>query len=125
MGRPRKWESDAERMRALRNGREELEPGEAELVVEAIVVEPQPRALAPFPRNRAAPPLEQYVAEAREAARIVGEGIAKRKLPSASTSNGNVASPMASEDTEARVAKAEAYARWRWQGYADGEIASL
>ena len=83
------------------------------------------RSLAKYEPGRAAPPLEEYVAEAREAARIVGVGIAKRKLPSASTSNGNVASPMAAEDTEARVAKAEAYARWRWQGYADGEIASL
>jgi len=102
-----------------RQQREEAQADDSEHVL-------RERALGtPYLPGRPAPALEDYVREACEAARIVGEAIARRKLPSASTSNGNVASPLADEDTKARVAKAEAYARWRWQGHQAGEIASL
>lgn len=79
-------------------------------VAEAIPGSSLPR----FPKDRPAPPLEEYVAEHVEAAkRLVAGGL---KDPRQFT-----------EKTEGddRVSRAEAYARWRWQGYKDGEIASL
>lgn len=62
-----------------------------------------------FARNRPAPPLEEYVAEQVEAVRrLVGNGL---KNPV--------------HQGEDRVVRAERYARWRWHGFIDGEIARL
>lgn len=67
-----------------------------------------------FKRNRPAPPLEEYVAHhVNETKRLVAEGL---KDPQQFTD------PTPGDD---RVSRAEKYARWRWQGYIDGEIASL
>ncbi len=67
-----------------------------------------------LPLNRPAPPLEEYVAEHVEAARrLVAAG---QKSPQQFTE------PTPGDD---RVGRAEKYARWRWQGYKDGEIESL
>jgi hypothetical protein len=73
-------------------------------------------------RDRPAPPLEEYVAEMKEAARKVGESMMARRLTEASTEKERKS---ALEDIEFRVADAERYARWRWQGYKNAEIASL
>jgi hypothetical protein len=67
-----------------------------------------------FPRNRPAPPLEEYVAEQVEAVRrLLAQGL---KDPRQFTE------PTPGDD---RMSRAEKYARWRYQGFIDGEIASL
>ena len=111
MGRPRKWASDADRKRAQRG--DETEP------VDIAVINEGPSVLQPFPKNRPAPDLEIYVAEAREAARITAEAMALRRTGNPERSE------LDKVDIEDRVKKAESYARWRWQGYRDGEIVSL
>lgn len=66
-------------------------------------------SLPRFPRNRDTPPLEEYVADALEAVRrLVAAGL-KNEV----------------HRGEDRFARAERYARWRWQGYKDGEIKEL
>lgn len=65
-------------------------------------------------RDRPCPPLEEYVAEHVEAARrLVAQGLKDPK---------QFTEPTPGDD---RVSRAEKYARWRWQGFKDGEIASL
>jgi hypothetical protein len=66
--------------------------------------------LQPYRKNRPAPPLEEYVSAQ------VGEVKVLVAL-------GRVTNPI--HLGEDRVARAERYARWRWQGYIDGEIKSL
>ncbi len=63
-----------------------------------------------FKLNRPCPPLEQYVAEQ--------VGVVKMMV-----ATGQLSNPV--HEGEDRVARAERYARWRWHGYRDGEIASL
>ncbi len=73
-------------------------------------------------KNRPAPPLEDYVAEMVLAARRVGENIMRRTLPENASSKERAE---ALQEIEDRVAAAEKYARWRYQGYKDAEIVSL
>lgn len=62
-----------------------------------------------LPKNRSAPPLEEYVAsELEHVRRLVAAGL-KNEV----------------HRGEDRFARAERYARWRWQGYKDGEIKEL
>ncbi len=62
-----------------------------------------------FARDRPCPPLEEYVAEQVEASRrLIGRGL---KNPV--------------HEGDDRLVRAEKYARWRWQGFKDGEVASL
>lgn len=75
-----------------------------------------------IPKDRPAPPLEEYVEEMKAASRKVGEKMMARRLTEASTDKER---RVALEDIELRVAAAERYARWRWQGYKDAEVASL
>lgn len=74
-----------------------------------------------LPRGRTAPPLELYVAKALELARIEGE----RKYARLGDPLNQKEANERKDDIASRVEKAEGYARWRWQGYLDGEIASL
>lgn len=120
MGRPRKWSSDAERKAAQRGNGELPEdvPGSRD-EIESPELEPGPPALRAFPLNRNAPSLERYVAEAIEGARIEAvRQLARKGFGGMSASDSEI-------DIESRIAKAESYARWRWHGYRDGEIASL
>lgn len=117
MGRPRKWESDADRKRAIRNA----PPAEsaieaADALASATTTEPE---LVALPKYRPAPDLGLYVREAREAARLDAEARAARYASS------GAAGVEAAIDIEARVDAAERYARWRWQGYRDGQIVRL
>ena len=73
-------------------------------------------------KDRPAPPLDEYVAEMALAARRVGENIMARTLPDTATPKERAE---ALREIEDRVAAADKYARWRWQGYKDAEIASL
>jgi hypothetical protein len=67
-------------------------------------------ALKPYRKNRPAPPLEQYVAQqVGEVKVLVATGRLTNEI----------------HRGEDRIARAERYARWRWQGYKDGEIKSL
>ncbi len=75
-----------------------------------------------IPKDRPAPPLEEYVDEMKAAARRTGEKMMARRLTEASTDKER---RVALEDVELRVAAAEKYARWRYKGYKDAEIASL
>jgi hypothetical protein len=59
-----------------------------------------------LPPGRPAPPLEEYVAAHVEACRLAIEDGLK-------------------DPDGQRLARAERYARWRWQGYVDGHIGSL
>lgn len=153
MGRPRKWGSDAERMQ-VRREREALvagdysgleqgqavapvnvepsseppEPGGVviagvKLTPASEIEAPQEELLPVLPVNRPAPELEAYVAEAREGARIVAEQKPKRLLRVGQSVRERDQEYL--QDIEDRVAKAEAYARWRWHGYQAGEVASL
>lgn len=67
-------------------------------------------SLPRFRRDRPAPPLEQYVA--------VSVGDVKVLV-----ATGQLTNPV--HGGEDRVGRAERYARWRWQAYKDGEVASL
>lgn len=116
MGRPRKWASDADRKKADRGNGKEPEAFSDE---EIVPVEPGSSPLQPFPKNRPAPSLESYVAEAVEGARLEAQRQLDRKLFA------GMSGSEAAADIESRVAKAESYARWRWTGYRDGEIVSL
>ncbi len=73
-------------------------------------------ALPPLPKGRLATPLEIYVEEARRTARNEAE----KRWP---------LTPENKKDRKAeidvRVDKAEGYARWRWDGYVNGEISGL
>lgn len=93
--------------------------GVAALAIAAKVKEGS--RLEPLPQNRPAPPLEQYVAEAREGARLVGVQ-KQEKLPEPQNQK---ELNERRQDLADRVDRAEKYARWRWQGYQDGEVASL
>lgn len=75
-----------------------------------------------IPRDRSAPPLEEYVEEMKLAARRTGEQIMARRITPQSTKTERDTELREVED---RVAAAEKYARWRWQGYKDAEIVSL
>lgn len=66
--------------------------------------------LPEIPKGRRALPIEQYVAEAVRGARLVGELAATKSDD---------------EDVDARVAAAEAYARWRHAAYLAGQVVSL
>lgn len=106
MGRPRRRQPDN---RAVESAAEAAE----------VMTTLASTSLQPYPKNRPAPDLESYVAEAREAARRVAESMAMRRT-------GNPALSGPDEiDVQSRIEKAVAYARWRWHGYRDGEIASL
>lgn len=71
-------------------------------------------SLPRYERNRPAPPLEVYVADhVREAERLVADGLKDPRQFTEITPGDD------------RVGRAEKYARWRWHGYKDGEIASL
>jgi len=70
------------------------------------VIEELKDAAPEFPPGRAAPPLEEYVAAHVEACRLAME------------------SGLKDHDGQ-RLARAERYARWRWQGYVDGHVNSL
>jgi hypothetical protein len=120
MGRPRKWASDAERKAALRANpdptEDPLDPGERELLAAITPGPPVVEDVLPgtnlprFKRNRPAPPLEQYVAASVGDVKVL-------------VATGKLTNPVyLGED---RLARAERYARWRWQAYRDGEIASL
>ena len=120
MGRPRKWASDAERKAALRANPDPtegpLDPGERELLAAITPGPPVVEDVLPgtnlprFRRNRPAPPLEQYVAASVGDVKVL-------------VATGKLTNPVyLGED---RLARAERYARWRWQAYRDGEIASL
>ncbi len=63
-----------------------------------------------FKLNRPCPPLEDYVAAQVGVVKVM---VAAGKLTNEVHRGEN------------RVQRAERYARWRWQGYKDGEIASL
>ena len=66
-------------------------------------------SLPALPKNRDAPPLEEYVAaELEHVRRLVAAGL-KNEVHRGKN----------------RFDRAEAYARWRWQGYKDGEIKEL
>jgi len=60
--------------------------------------------------GRPAPPLEEYVAAHVEACRIA-------------MLDDGLKNPIVNGDD--RLARAEKYARWRWQGYVDGHVNSL
>jgi hypothetical protein len=103
MGRPRKWASDAERKAAERSGAEpeELEPRLPEL-----------------PVGRAAPPVEEYVA--------LQLAITRAELAARRDRGGRERPADAADIDEAgRLARTEAYARYRHAGFVAGEIASL
>ncbi len=140
MGRPRKWESEADRRRAeglLRSAStteealaavEGLEAADgvalaAGLGPEETLVVPTPGVspLAPFPRNRPAPPLEEYVEEARVGARAA----ALKRWETIRPPDDPKLRIDPREDVELRVQRAEEYARWRHAGYLAGEIAKL
>jgi hypothetical protein len=130
MGRPRKWSSDAERKAAQRRGDPELDPAEDPLtpgerefleanvqkgtenlkvrVPDNVDIAPVRSGLPPLRKPENPPDLEEYVADAVEAARIV-------------------ASARYSDEAwvESAVSSAERYARWRHAGYVAGEIVSL
>lgn len=78
-------------------------------VVVAPVVE-APVAVTPHRGARPAPPLGEYVA--------LQVGITRAQL-------GVVVARNAVLDPEGRLARTERYARWRWQGFVDGQISSL
>ena len=81
-----------------------------ENILEGVTVE-EPRT-SPFEKDRPAPPLGEYVAaEVEVTRRMIAEG----RTPSRN----------AVTDAAGRLERTEAYARWRYQGYVDGEIASL
>jgi hypothetical protein len=67
------------------------------------------KVLPELPVGRPAPPLEEYVAAHVEACRLA--------------INAGLKNPIHRGDD--RLARAEAYARWRWQGYVDGVVVSL
>lgn len=85
-----------------------MKKGAKKLRVEVVDEEPE-MVEVELPKGRPAPPLEQYVADHRKAVQLeldkgLKEAIYKGK---------------------GRVDRAEDYARWRWHGYVNGEIASL
>ena len=94
VGRPRKWESDAERMHARRQAERDREEMEA--------------------RRRA------YVDGAVEAARVDAEDRVGKRLLGLDRDE-----TLEAVDVPGRVARARAYAEWRWNGVQAGEIASL
>lgn len=85
-----------------------------------IVTEEQ-SDLPELPRGRPAPALETYISEARKAARIEGERKHSRLPPPANQKELNERK----QDVASRVELAGEYARYRWYGYVNGEIASL
>lgn len=103
MGRPRRWATDAERKAAARAGN-----GDAPLE------EPEPR-LPELLAGRPAPPLEVYVAAARAAV----EDLLARGLVDASRDG------KPDDEGARRIARAEAYARWRHGEFLAGRVNSL
>ena len=91
-----------------------LDPGERELLEAKVAhvdegVVPG-TALPRFRLNRPAPPLEQYMVTSVADVEVLVE-------------SGELSNPVyLGED---RLTRSERYARWRWQAYRDGEIASL
>jgi hypothetical protein len=77
------------------------------------------KQLTAFPKHRPAPPLEKYVAGAIRAAHLESE----RKREYFASSPGPV--EVFEDELDARAQAAERYARWRWHGFDDGDIASL
>ena len=104
MGRPRKWGSDAERMAAVRAAQNGVVTDEPEMVMPEL------------PAGRAAPPIEEYVAEQL--------GLTRRDV-TVRARNRTEGEGLLVIDLEARLAKTEKYARWRHKGYVAGEIVSL
>jgi putative SOS response-associated peptidase YedK len=106
MPQRKEYESSAEKQRAYRERkRAELEEQQIEEVV-PIEVEVLPAGRTPTISE------EEYVREAMELARL----------------HQQQTSPDARDSTvelEMRVARAEAYAHWRYRGFVAGEIASL
>jgi hypothetical protein len=84
----------------------------------------EPGELPVLPPGRAAPALEQYVAEAVEAARVVAEQGFKRLGDMREPENQKELNER-KRDMALRLELAEKYARWRWRGYVDGEVTSL
>ena len=100
MGRPRKWESDAERKRAARQPISEvsLETLEAESLIESAMKSPT--------ISKA-----DYVTREVE---ITRRQMAAGALKEATDTKGR-----------GRLQRCEAYARWRWEAFHRGEVASL
>lgn len=126
MARQKKWSSEAERQAAYRqrktgttpeppDDQDPLDPGERELLAATvkrgseIPERVHTSSLPALPKDRPAPPAEEYVAAAGRDARKAAEG---RKYPN-------------DEWIASVLAAAERYARWRHAGYVAGEIKSL
>jgi hypothetical protein len=125
MGRPRKWESDAERMAAKRAGASSVEAPEddplasEDLAAEGLVRDPQGTG-PPAPNlgtvdweGKTWPVVRQ--AHVTEAEYVGAEALATRL---------QIARGLKDHDGK-RVERAKAYARYRYRGFVVGEIASL
>lgn len=153
MGRPRKWESDAERKKALRNAsttEEALEAVEGMDVREGValaaglgpedvqlpavsaaeaaatvsaLVEPTPGVTPLTPFPRNRP-APPVEAYVREA-RVGARVAAVKRWETIRPSGDPKLRIDPKEDIELRVQRAEDYARWRHAGYLAGEIAKL
>jgi hypothetical protein len=117
MGRPRKWESDAERKRAAR-ARLELTPEEEAYaaVGPGLPVETEntfPAAIHHLGRISQ----DDYVAHEVE---ITRAQIALGRLTVHRLEDGKVVN-----DRDERLRRSADYARWRYQSYLQGEVVSL
>lgn len=102
--------------RKVFRGSDLIEPPKPKIPDASDIVEPDSGVLPRFALNRPGPPLETYVAEAV---------LAARHYQSARKFGPDTKDFDRKQWIEDAVVSAEKYARWRWQGYQDGEIASL
>ena len=122
MARPRKWASDAERVAAARAAKKAalVDPALPERSADEPIERPVVTDVRPDEVEQLDISLEAYVEIIKQEAAAYADEVGETDAPYTV-----FADVVISNRRSDRIKRAEAYARWRYQGVLDGEVASL
>jgi len=120
MGRPRKWESDAERKRAARE-QPTREPDTTSIGPASVTAESAPPDAPVVPREAASGAERVY------SSKLTEDDYVRHQLLQTEAYAQSFRSPEKSSKLalQERMIRAEQYARWRFQAWERGEVFSL